>query len=335
MSDYTPQAIDLHQNSFVFDAHCDTLGHAVAVPFRRDLTQWGDHGHLDLPRMRAGGINAQIFACFPGVERLSANATSGALQRVEALYELISRAPDQIALVQTADDLAQLSPQGPIGAILGLEGVEALDGQMSLLYAFYRLGIRNIGLTWDVRNPAADGVRANTEFGLTPFGRDLVEVCGELGIMVDVSHLNAAGLKDVLEISSKPIIASHSNARALFEHPRNLSDSQARAIAEKGGVIGVTFVTYYLSADRTRSSLADLLDHLDHFVNVAGVEHVGIGSDYDGATIPSELDSGEKYPAITEGLLRRGYSPEDIRKILGENFRRAFADVLNRCAFET
>jgi membrane dipeptidase len=329
MNDFATQTTDLHQNSFVLDAHCDTLGHATAYIYsRRDLTEWGERGHLDLPRMRAGGINAQIFACFPGVERLSANATSGALQRVEALYDLIKRAPDQVTLVQTADDLARLTPDGPIGGILGLEGVEALDGQMSLFRIFQRLGVRNIGLTWDPRNAAADGAGAGTSFGLTPFGRELVEACNEMGVMVDVSHLNAAGLEDVLAISNKPFIASHSNARALFDHPRNLTDAQIRAIADKGGVIGATFVTFFLTAHPEQATLDDLLNHIDHLVNVGGIEHVGIGSDYDGCTTPPELDSGEKYPALTAGLLRRGYAPDDIRKILGENFRRAFMEVL-------
>jgi len=329
MNDFATQTTDLHQNSFVLDAHCDTLGHATAYIYsRRDLTEWGERGHLDLPRMRAGGINAQIFACFPGVERLSANATSGALQRVEALYDLIKRAPDQVTLVQTADDLARLTPDGPIGGILGLEGVEALDGQMSLFRIFQRLGVRNIGLTWDPRNAAADGSGAGTSFGLTSFGRDLVQACNELGIMVDVSHLNDAGLEDVLAISNKPIIASHSNARAVFEHRRNLSDEQIRAIADGGGVIGATFVSHFLNPDYRKATLDDLLDHIDHLVQAAGIDHVGIGSDFDGCLPPPELSSGEKYPAVTEGLLRRGYAPEDIRKILGENFRRAFMEVL-------
>ena len=329
MSDYSAQTLELHQNSFVLDAHCDTLGHATAYIYsRRDLTQWGQRGHLDLPRMRAGGINAQIFACFPGVERLGGNATSGALQRVEALYDLVRRAPDQITMVKTAEDLARLTPEGPIGGILGLEGVEALDGQMSLFYAFHRLGVRNIGLTWDPRNAAADGSATGSNYGLSPFGRELVEACNENGVMVDVSHLNDAGLEDVLKISSKPIIASHSNARALFNHRRNLTDAQMRAIADGGGVIGATFVTMFLRKDHENATLDDLLDHIDHMVNVAGIEHVGLGSDYDGCVTPPELDSGEKYPAITQGLLRRGYAAEDIQKILGENFRRVFLDVM-------
>lgn len=328
MTAFTQKAVELHQNSFVFDAHCDTLGDAASARRRRDLTQRSERGRLDLPRMRAGGINAQVFACFPGVERLSANAASGALQRVQALYDLIERVPEQITLVQTADDLARLTPDGPIGAILGLEGVEALDGQMSLFRIFQRLGVRNIGLTWESRNPAADGVGAGTDFGLTPFGRELVAACNETGVMVDVSHLNAAGLEDVLAISSKPIIASHSNAWAVFAHRRNLTDEQLRAIANKGGVIGATFVSHFLNPDYRQASLRDLLNHIEHLVQVAGVEHVGIGSDYDGSVSLPELDSGEKYPAITAGLLDRGYASADIRKILGENFRRAFLEVL-------
>ena len=329
MTTFKQKTTDLHQSSFVFDAHCDTLGDAAAPAYRRrDLTQWGERGHLDLPRMKAGGINAQIFACFPGVERLSANAASGALQRLQALYDLIERAPEQITLVQTADDLARLTPDGPIGAILGLEGVEALDGQLGLLSVFFRLGVRNIGLTWNPRNAAADGSGAGTDFGLTPFGRDLVRACNELGVMVDVSHLNDAGLNDVLKISSKPIIASHSNARSLFDHRRNLTDEQIRAIADRGGVIGATFVSYFMRSNYAEATLDDLLAHIDHLAQIAGIDHVGIGSDYDGGTPPPELDSGEKYPAITEGLLARGYTSDDIRKILGENLRRVFLDVL-------
>ncbi len=329
MNAYDPPAIELHQRSFVFDGHCDTLGDAIAPPPRgRDLTQRSEKGHLDLPRMREGGLNAQIFACFPGANRLNACPTSAALLRLEAFYDLTRRVPDQLTLVQTADDLAALTPDGPIGGILGLEGVEALAGDMSLLHTFHRLGVRNIGLTWNPRNAAADGVEVGSSFGLTPFGRELVSACNELGIMIDVSHLNAAGVEDVLAISDKPIIASHSNARALCHHPRNLTDDQIRAIAEKSGVIGATFVSHFLHPNFREASLDDLLDHIDHLVQVAGVDHVGIGSDFDGCLPPPELNSGENYPAITQGLLRRGYAPDDIRKILGENFRRVFLEVL-------
>ena len=316
---------------FTFDAHCDTLGHAILPEvIRRDLTQWGDSGHLDLPRMRAGGITCQIFACFPGHDRLRANPGSAALERLEAMHALIARVPDQITLVQTAADLQRLTPGGPIGAILGLEGCEALEGSLDRLHTFYRLGVRNLGLAWDGRNDACDGARVGSSFGLTPFGRAVVETCNRLGIMIDVSHLNPAGVADVLTLSERPIIASHSNARVLFDHPRNLTDAQIRAIADKGGVIGATFVAMFMAEDITSVTSEHVLDHIDHLVQVAGVDHVGIGSDFDGCDPPIDLDSGEKYPKITDGLLARGYSEDAIHKIRGENFRRVFTQVLPR-----
>ena len=329
MTAFDPTTLELHQTSFLLDAHCDTLGKALGEPSHsRDLLQRGQEGHLDLPRMREGGINAQIFACFPGANRLQACPTAASLERLEVFHDLMRRAPDQLTLVRTAQDMANLTPQGPIGGILGLEGVEPLAGSLRLLETFHRLGVRNVGLTWNPRNAAADGVEVGSNFGLTPFGRDVVAACNDLGIMVDVSHLNPAGVEDVLNLSRKPIIASHSNAWALCQHPRNLTDDQIRAIADQGGVIGATFVSHFLNNDYRQATLSDLLDHIDHLVQVAGIDHVGLGSDFDGCLPPPELRSGERYPVITQGLLQRGYTPDDIRKILGENFRRVFLEVL-------
>lgn len=318
----------IHQHSFVFDAHCDTLMAGTPGPEYRDLLQWGSRGHLDLPRLRAGGINCQIFACFPGRPLLSACPASAALERVQALYDWMERAPGQFLLVRTAADLASLTPDGPIGAILGLEGTEALAGSLSLLRIFHRLGVRNIGLTWDRRTAAADGVGVGSQAGLTDFGRELVAVCNQLGIMIDISHLNPAGIADVFATSRKPIIASHSNAYAVCPHRRNLTDEQLRQVAATGSVVGVTFVDDYLDVDPTAANLERLLDHIDHIVQVAGIEHVGIGSDFDGCIPIADLDSGEKYPTITAGLERRGYTVSQIELILGENFRRVFSEVL-------
>ncbi|NOZ72988.1 MAG: membrane dipeptidase, partial [Chloroflexi bacterium] len=158
---------NLHQHSFVFDAHCDTLMAGTPGPQYRDLLQWGSTGHLDLPRLRAAGINCQVFACFPGRTRLNACATSAVLERIQVLYDWMERAPGQFLLVRTAADLASLTSDGPIGAILGLEGSEALAGSLSLLRIFHRLGVRNIGLTWDRRTAAADGVRVGSKAGLS------------------------------------------------------------------------------------------------------------------------------------------------------------------------
>lgn len=318
----------LHRRSFVFDAHCDTLAWTLPGPQRRDLREWGQVGHLDLPRMEAGGINCQIFACFPGEANLTAAPTAAALRRLEGLYRLLEQAPDRLTLVRTAADLTRLGPDGPIGAILGLEGAEALDGSLELLYTFFRLGVRVLGLAWNGRNAACDGVTVGDRYGLTPFGRDLVAACNDLGIVLDVSHLNAAGIEDVLALSRHPVIASHSLARAVFEHRRNLSDAQLRGIAAAGGVIGATFVAEFMAAPPDQATLEHLLTHIEHMLAVAGPAHVGLGSDYDGATLCRGLESGEKYPALTDAMLARGYTEDVIGGILGENFRRVFIRVL-------
>ncbi|NOZ50675.1 MAG: membrane dipeptidase [Chloroflexi bacterium] len=321
-------ASSLHQHSFVFDAHCDTLGAALPGPGQRDLRHRGSKGHLDVPRLQAGGINCQIFAAFPGKARLQASPTAAVLERVHVLHDLIALAPEDICLIQTAADLAALRCDGPIGAILSLEGVEALVGRMSLLHIFHRLGVRNIGLTWNHRNAAADGVQVGSQAGLTAFGRELVATCNQIGIMLDLSHLNPAGVADVLALSHKPVIASHSNADALCPHPRNLTDDQLRGVAANGGVVGVTFVREFISPDPAAATLERMIDHIDHIVQVAGIDHVGIGSDFDGCNPIPELSNGEHYPRISEGLSRRGYTPAHIQQILGENFRRVFLQTL-------
>lgn len=321
----------LHYSSFVFDAHCDTLGFAVQPgENRRDPLQWGQTMHLDLPRMRAGGICCQIFACFPGQSRLLSGPCSAALDRLEAFEDLRRRAGSELTLVQTAEDLLALQPGGPIGGILGLEGAEALEGSLTRLHTFFRLGLRNLGLAWNGRNPACDGVEVGSQAGLTEFGRQVVAACNDLGIMLDVSHLNPAGAAEVLERSARPIIASHSNASALLDHPRNLTDAQIRAIAAAGGVIGATFASIFITPGGENATLARFLDHVDHLVQMAGPQHVGLGSDFDGTDLPPELSGADKYPQVTDGLLARGYADEAIRGILGENFRRVFAQVLPR-----
>lgn len=318
----------LHYHAFVFDGHCDTLAWTLPGPMQRDLRQWGQAGQLDLPRLRAGGVNCQVFACFPGEARIAASPASAALQRLEGLHALIAEAPDQITLVRTQSELDQLRPDGPIGAILGLEGAEALEGAIALLHSFHRLGLRLLGLAWNPRNAACDGIEAGGNYGLTSFGRELVARANQLGIVIDISHLNAAGVQEVLELSQHPVIASHSNARALFDHPRNLTDAQIRAIAGQGGVIGATFVGEFMTDNKYEATLHHFLAHLEHIVAVAGPEHVGLGSDYDGATICQGLESGEHYPVITDALLALGYPEEVIRSILGENLRRVFHQVL-------
>lgn len=323
----TLTAQDVHGEAIVIDGHCDSIGDQLEQG--RWLGDRTDHGHLDLPRLREAGITAQFFACYVPTAQQRHGAVTHALERLDQLLLLAERLPDQIVLVQRAADIRQAKRSGKVAAIAGLEGAEALDSSIGVLRQFYRLGVRNLGLAWNYRNAACDGVaESRSNGGLTEFGVQVVQECNRLGMLVDVSHLAAAGVTDVLAVSEQPIIASHSNARALCNHVRNLTDAQLEAIAGRGGVIGVTFVNAFLNTDQPeQAALADVILHIEHMLHVVGPDHVAIGSDFDGCTPPVDLSTVAAYPRITEELLARGHAPEVVRKILGGNFLRVFETV--------
>ncbi len=314
----------------VIDSHCDTL-HAV-LEGNGDLGNGIPEAHVDIPRLQQGGVNAQVFACWIPLEYQRHGATAFALRLIEAFHRQVESFSDRLCLVRTAEDIEQAVVDGKVAGILALEGAEPLDGEIELLGAFYRLGVRWLGLTWNYRNAAADGVaESNSGGGLTAFGVELVRACAEMGIVVDVSHLSPAGVEHVLREAKGPVVASHSNARALCDHRRNLTDDQARAIANTGGVIGVTFVPSFLSRHPAEVSIDHVLDHIEYFVGLVGVEHVGIGSDFDGlmgASPPRGLEDATHYPSVREGLLRRGFSAEDVAAIMGGNWMRVLREVL-------
>ena len=314
----------------VVDAHCDTLQKVLAG--KGTLGEGIPEAHVDLPRLREGGINVQVFACWVPVPYQRHGATVYALRLIETFYQQLAAYSDQLHLVRTVGDISQAVREGKVAGILSLEGAEPLDGHLELLGIFYRLGVRWLGLTWNFRNQVADGVAdARSGGGLTPFGVDVVKACGELGIVVDVSHLSPAGVEHVLDVAQGPVVASHSNARALCDHPRNLTDEQARDIAATGGVIGVTFVPSFLTPYPEEASLQHVLDHIEHFVHVVGVEHVGIGSDFDGlgeSAPPQGLEDVSQYPRLREGLRERGFTEQEIRAIMGGNWYRILTQVL-------
>ncbi len=337
----SPDALSVHRDALLIDGHCDTLGHVVQEG--GDLAVRRTGGHIDLPRLREGGVTAQIFAVYTARirEPIAHDPLDLALRMIDALYQQVEAHADQFVLATTARDIEQARAAGKLAAILGLEGGEPLGGdqrQMSRweqplldrLRIFYRLGVRNIGLTWSTRNALADGVfEAQTGGGLSHYGRAVVQEMNRLGIVVDVAHLAPAGVRDVLALSEAPVIASHANARALCDHPRNLTDEQLEGIARNGGVVGVTFVPSFIVA-AGQPTLDHLLDHVDHIVRVAGIDHVGLGSDFDGYggdnQMPEIRDAAD-LPAITAGLLARGYAEADVRKFLGENYLRVFRQV--------
>lgn len=323
-------AEDLHRRSIVVDAHCDTA--LLAAEGNYDLCERHDTHHLDFPRMREGGVTAQIFAVFVEQRCLPAQATRRALQVMDVVYRQVESSRGGARLIARAADMEAAKADGVVGVILGLEGAEALEGDLGVLRMFHRLGVRNIGLTWNFRNQAADGVaEERTGGGLTAFGIALVEEMNRLGILVDIAHLSPAGVEDVLRVSQAPVIASHANARAVRDHRRNLTDAQLEKIARNGGVVGVTFVPAFVDATDGGATLQRVLDHIDHMVGVMGDDHVGLGSDFDGFFGEEKtvgLEDVSRMPAITAGLLERGYSAASVQKILGGNFLRVFRQVV-------
>ncbi|HAJ38205.1 MAG TPA: peptidase [Chloroflexi bacterium] len=320
--------LSLHFDALVIDGHCDSIGDQLER--KRWLGDRSREGHVDLPRLREGGVDVQFFACYVPIPYQRHGATTHALERLDQLHLLAERLPDQFVLARNTDDILNAKASGRVAGIAGLEGAEALDASIGVLRQFYRLGLRNLGLAWNHRNAACDGVaESRTNGGLTEFGVKVVEECNQLGIILDVSHLSPAGVADVLEVSQQPIIASHSNARALCDHPRNLTDAQLEAIAARGGVIGVTFVDSFLNrANPQEASLDDIVANIEHMLNVVGPDHVALGSDFDGWTMAQEITDATCYPLITQRLLERGHDPKVIRQILGENLFRVMRIVM-------
>lgn len=319
--------LSLHFDALVIDGHCDSIGDQLEQG--RYLGERSDQGHIDLPRLREGGVNAQFFACYVPTQFQRHGAAVHAMERLDQLWMLADRLPDQFVIARQISDIQQAKASGKIAAIAGLEGAEALDASLAMLRHFHRLGVRNLGLAWNYRNAACDGVaESRTNGGLTEFGVEVVKECNRLGILIDVSHLSPAGVADVLAISEQPVIASHSNAWALCEHPRNLTDAQLEAIAARGGVVGITFVDRFLRQEEpAAASLSDVIEHIEYMLKRIGPDHVAIGSDFDGCTTPADLKDATRYPLITQRLVERGHDAGVIRKVLGENYLRVMREV--------
>lgn len=326
----------LHDSSIIFDGHCDTL-----IDLREGERKFTERHepdpegeltesrHIDLPRLLEGGVTAQIFACFVRDQFLPADATNEALRLIDAFYGAVDDSLNGLSLATTAAEVERAKAKGKVVGVLSLEGAEALEGDLAILRVFYRLGVRALGLTWNHRNQAADGVgETRTGGGLTEFGVKLVCEANRLGIILDIAHLAPAGVRDVLKLSDAPVVNSHTCARALCDHPRNLTDEQLEGVAATGGLGAITFVPNFLADNGEGAALARVLDHIDHMVKVMGVEHVGLGSDFDGfgGVLPG-LEDVTRLPKLTSGLVARGYSHEDVAKILGGNYLRVFRQV--------
>jgi len=310
----------IHEEAFIVDSHNDTIiAHkrlGISLNVRTDKTQ------VDLPRLREAKIDASFFAV--DVTIAIKNHLTYAL---DAFGFLEKNLEDQngVSIITSRNDLQKAMRKGDLAVVLAIENSDAVEGSLNVLRMLFKLGVRSIGLTHNPRSLAADGVgESRTGGGLTTFGVQLVEEMNNLGILVDLAHISEKGFWDALEISRKPPIVSHGNCRALCDHRRNLTDEQIRGLASKSGVIGVTFVPEFV--DEKKPSIERLLDHIDHIVDVAGINHVGIGSDFDGGG--TLLKDVTEFPKITENLLERGYTENEVKKILGENFLRVLSEIL-------
>lgn len=329
-----PEALALHRDSVVVDGHCDSVLELMGFGFDgqdaepRDLAVRGTRGHSDIPRLLAGGVTAQVFALFTE-DRFVKDAGAHTRRMLEAMEALFDRT-DRVRLALSARDVEEAKAEGRLAAFLGIEGGEAIGESLAELRDFYDRGVRLMGLTWNRRNALGRGAAAEGSGGLTDFGRRVVAEMERLGMIVDASHLSDEALEDLLAVARRPVVASHSNSRAVRDHRRNLTDAQAEGIAATGGLVAVTFAGSFVDEAPEKVSLARLLDHVDRLVSVVGADHVGLGSDFDGfldrnGTV---LPDCTGLPLLTEALLDRGYAPEEVRAVLGGNWMRVIREVL-------
>ena len=331
----------LHQDSLVIDSHNDSIVGLIrrgmsldgtqrtdfhqrdgAVAYLRQYQSPDDGVQLDLPKAREGGLDAAFFAV--DCTRPWGNHLLYCMDALGYFLQEVEEHSEGIAVARCAADVERARAEGRLAAILAVENSDALEKSPHVLPLLYQLGVRAMTLTHSTRSWAGDGCEVEGGGGLTGFGRQLLAQMNELGVVVDVSHLNEPGFWDVAQAAQAPFMATHSCCRALCDHPRNLRDEQLRALAEKGGVVAITFVPDFIDAHNP--TFDGLLDHIEHAVAVAGIDHVGLGSDFDGGGLL--LEDATCLPDIAVGLAKRGYEEVDIRKILGANQLRFLQQVI-------
>jgi len=295
-------------------------------------------GHTDLERLRAGRVGAQFWSVYIPSESVHEGAARMQLEQIDIARQVIARYPDHLELALSASDIERIFGSGKIASLIGIEGGHAIENSLGALRAFYDLGVRYMTLTHSLTTDWADAATDTPRHGgLTPFGKEVVREMNRLGMLVDLSHVAPATMHAALDVSEAPVIFSHSSARAVTDHVRNVPDDVLRRMPENGGIVMVTFVPAFVSeAVRThtgdgpapRATIADVVAHIEHIRNVAGIDHVGIGGDFDGiSSTPDGLEDVSTYPALFAELVRRGWSDDDLRKLAGENLLRVFREA--------
>jgi membrane dipeptidase len=335
---------ELHKRAIVVDCHNDLIVLVAHHKGHGRTTYFRDHW---LPELRRGGVDVQVMPIFIDDVYRPGQALRHAFLLIECLYEVVDNNKDDVALCLTGADIDRAVQEKKIALVLALEGCEHIGTDLELFSTFFRLGVRIASFTHFGRTMLADGSAEDaTRSRLTTAGVAAVGLMQQMGMLVDVSHLSKAGTEHVLEISTRPVIASHSSARVLRDHHRNLSDDLLTAIAATGGVIGVNFFAWFLHD--SQPTITHIVDHIEHIARVAGIDHVGLGPDFvkeyyetqypneevlfeghDTKQAPEGTEgSSRDLPLITERLLERGFSEGDVLKVLGENFLRVFRTEL-------
>jgi len=327
------EARALHAEVHVLDLHADTaklvdkLGYDLAARHERPMPKAVNlFGHVDLPRMRDGGMAGQFFSFWttPYPERGCAKAVT---RQLDALDQAMAKHPEQLAWTRTGADVRAAKAAGQIAALGGIEGGQALEGDLETIEAFSRRGVRYLGLLHFSQNAIgrpAKGRGSDASAGLTAFGRDVVRECERCGVIVDLAHINRQGYFDALELATVPPMVSHTGVLGVHEHWRNIDDEQIRALADKGGCVGIIFSRKYLGS----ASIDAVVDHLLHVIDVAGDDVPALGSDFDGFVVPPEgLEDVAAMPNLTVALSRRGVPPRVLEKILGGNVLRVLDEV--------
>lgn len=356
------RAAKVHAAGFVFDGHNDLpwrLREDGDVTFQTiDISKRLDSGHTDIPRLRDGNVRAQFWSVYiPSDQNDPARTVT---DQIDLVHRMIERYPDVFELALNADDVERIAANGKIASLIGIEGGVAIENDLAQLRAFARQGARYMTLTHNDTLPWADAATGKPEHdGLTPFGERVVREMNRLGVLVDISHVSPATMADALRVSQAPVIASHSNAYAKCAVPRNVPDDILAMVKKNGGVVMANFYSGFVVPDGAtkvreelkakypdpkayakaskayfqehplpRGTISDVVDHIDYLVKTAGVDHVGLGADFDGVDrLPVGLDDVSSYPKITEELLKRGYTDADIHKILSGNVIRAFREA--------
>jgi membrane dipeptidase len=374
------QALAIHNSAIVIDTHADTPQRFLDGNFDIGSTDPNDNGHISLDKARAGNLGAEFFSIWVDPRMNQGHFAQHTLDLIDSVYQQAARHPDRMMMAFNVADIERARKEHKLAALMGIEGGHSIENDMHLLDDFYRLGVRYMTLTWSNTNEWADSSgdihdpKLEHHNGLTDFGKQVVLEMNRLGMMVDISHVADKTFWDAIATTKAPVIASHSSARALVNHPRNMTDEMLRAVAKNGGVVQVNFYSgfddaRYMEAsevqkkerdaaieaalakkraagekvtfedeDRVqtewmakipRPPFSSLIDHIDHIAKVAGIDHVGLGSDFDGVSgaTPAGMNSAADLPKITQALLDRGYSADDIRQILGGNLLRVFGEV--------